>query len=111
MMALGSLPSAAGQTAMGSTVPSAATYALSARCGGCTCSPSGTATRENAARMTGRKAPAIMRRRNRSKIVTEPFETIVVDTDRVPCDGGGGPLGHPKVYLNLGKDGRVECPY
>jgi len=52
-----------------------------------------------------------MRRRNRSKIVTEPFETIVVDTDRVPCDGGGGPLGHPKVYLNLGKEGRVECPY
>ena len=43
--------------------------------------------------------------------MTEPFEVITVDTDRVACDGGGGPLGHPKVYLNLGEAGRVECPY
>ena len=66
--------------------------------------------------MTGRSAAAIIRRRNKgmpkwSKIVTEPFETITVDTDHVACDGGGGPLGHPKVYLNLGSEGRVECPY
>lgn len=44
-------------------------------------------------------------------MTTEPFETITVDTDRVACDGGGGPLGHPKIYLNLGAEGRVECPY
>ncbi|MBL8674243.1 MAG: zinc-finger domain-containing protein, partial [Rhodospirillales bacterium] len=25
--------------------------------------------------------------------------------------GGGGALGHPKVFLNLGKDGEVHCPY
>lgn len=43
--------------------------------------------------------------------MTEPFETITVETDRVACDGGGGPLGHPKVYLNLGAEHRVECPY
>jgi len=43
--------------------------------------------------------------------VTKTFETITVDTDRVACDGGGGALGHPKVYLNLGKDKRIECPY
>ena len=43
--------------------------------------------------------------------MTEPFETITVDTDRVACDGGGGALGHPKVYLNLGPERRVECPY
>jgi uncharacterized Zn-finger protein len=61
--------------------------------------------------MTDSKAAAMIRRRARSEIVTEPFETITVDTDRVACDGGGGPLGHPKVYLNLGKDGRIECPY
>jgi uncharacterized Zn-finger protein len=61
--------------------------------------------------MTGARAAAIIRRRNRSEIVTERFETITVDTDRVACDGGGGPLGHPKVYLNLGEQGRVECPY
>ncbi len=28
----------------------------------------------------------------------------------VCCDGGGGPLGHPKVYLSLEK-GVAECPY
>jgi uncharacterized Zn-finger protein len=61
--------------------------------------------------MTGASAAAIIRRRNRRGIVTEVFETITVDTDRVACDGGGGPLGHPKVYLNLGEQGRVECPY
>jgi uncharacterized Zn-finger protein len=61
--------------------------------------------------MTGTARAAIIRRRNRSEIVTQPFETITVDTDRVACDGGGGALGHPKVYLNLGEEGRVECPY
>jgi len=61
--------------------------------------------------MTGAKAAAIIRRRSRRGILTEPFETIIVDSDRVACDGGGGPLGHPKVYLNLGKENRVECPY
>jgi uncharacterized Zn-finger protein len=66
---------------------------------------------EHAASMTGASAAAIIRRRNRRGIVTEVFETITVDTDRVACDGGGGPLGHPKVYLNLGEQGRVECPY
>jgi uncharacterized Zn-finger protein len=61
--------------------------------------------------MTGRTSAAIIWRRNRSEIVTEPFETIIVDTDRVACDGGGGALGHPKVYLNLGEERRIECPY
>lgn len=41
----------------------------------------------------------------------DPPEVIeVVDVD-VSCDGGGGALGHPKVYLSLANDGRVECPY
>jgi uncharacterized Zn-finger protein len=41
----------------------------------------------------------------------QPFETIYVDETIVACNGGGGPLGHPRVYLNLAADGRVECPY
>jgi uncharacterized Zn-finger protein len=61
--------------------------------------------------MTMANEAAIIRRRKRSGIVTEPFEVITVDTDRVACDGGGGALGHPKVYLNLGPEGQVECPY
>ena len=30
---------------------------------------------------------------------------------QVSCDGGGGPLGHPKVYINLDKPGPQSCPY
>ncbi len=41
----------------------------------------------------------------------EPPEVIVVDGREVACDGGGGALGHPKVYLNMGEQGWVECPY
>ena len=41
----------------------------------------------------------------------QPFETITVDEPVVACNGGGGPLGHPKVYLNLSAEGRVERPY
>ena len=40
-----------------------------------------------------------------------PFETISVEGRIVACNGGGGPLGHPRVYLNLMPTGRVECPY
>lgn len=40
-----------------------------------------------------------------------PPETIQVDSDTVPCDGGGGPLGHPRVYLKIGPDGTAECGY
>lgn len=37
----------------------------------------------------------------------------IVETEKteVACDGGKGALGHPKVYLSLGKDGFVDCPY
>lgn len=46
-----------------------------------------------------------------SDAILPPPEQITVSTKRVACDGGGGALGHPKVYLNLGPDGHVECPY
>lgn len=29
----------------------------------------------------------------------------------VVCNGGGGALGHPRVFLNLGTDGAIDCPY
>lgn len=43
----------------------------------------------------------------------ETPEIVKVDanTQRVACDGGGGALGHPKVYLALGPDGKIDCPY
>jgi uncharacterized Zn-finger protein len=40
-----------------------------------------------------------------------PFETIQIDTMVAACDGGGGALGHPRVFLNLSAAGEVECPY
>ena len=38
-------------------------------------------------------------------------EVISVTAARVACDGGGGPLGHPLVWLTLGTDGEITCPY
>ena len=35
-----------------------------------------------------------------------PFETIYTDEMVAACDGGEGPLGHPRVYLNLGPSGK-----
>ena len=38
-------------------------------------------------------------------------ETVEVVTATVACDGGGGALGHPRVFLNLEASGWVDCPY
>ena len=38
-------------------------------------------------------------------------EIIEVDTSRVSCDGIGGALGHPRVFLEMGDESAVECPY
>lgn len=29
----------------------------------------------------------------------------------IECDGGDGPLGHPRVFINLDKPGPKACPY
>ncbi len=41
----------------------------------------------------------------------ESDKTVTVTETSVACDGGGGALGHPLVYLNLGEAGESECPY
>jgi uncharacterized Zn-finger protein len=38
-------------------------------------------------------------------------ETIVVRSGRVSCDGVGGALGHPRVWMEMGDSTFVECPY
>ena len=38
-------------------------------------------------------------------------EEIKVRAPVISCDGGGGVLGHPLVYLNTGENGVVDCPY
>jgi len=39
-------------------------------------------------------------------------ETIEVETMTIACDGGGGPLDHPKVHLHLEEETLdVGCHY
>ncbi len=39
-------------------------------------------------------------------------ETEVIRTWKIACDGGGGALGHPRVWLTIPHDtGFVECGY
>ncbi len=38
-------------------------------------------------------------------------EEVRVTQKRVACDGGGGALGHPLVYMEMGEDDFVECTY
>jgi len=50
-------------------------------------------------------------------LVNEPIKLIhdvppIEVQDKVTsCDGGSGPLGHPKVFLNLAKKGIQVCNY
>ena len=41
----------------------------------------------------------------------EPPELVPVRSRRIACDGVGGALGHPRVYLEMGDESFVECPY
>ncbi len=41
----------------------------------------------------------------------DPPEIVEVDSEVVACDGDGGALGHPRVWLSLEGKGQVDCPY
>lgn len=43
-------------------------------------------------------------------VLAMPTETILVDDRTVACDGGDGPLGHPRVFLYIDQQS-VICPY
>ncbi len=36
---------------------------------------------------------------------------VKVNKKKVFCDGGSLSLGHPRVYLNMGSNNEVVCPY
>lgn len=38
-------------------------------------------------------------------------EIMFVTTTRVACDGGGGALGHPRVWYTIPPEGYVVCGY
>ena len=38
-------------------------------------------------------------------------EVVEVRSGRIACDGVGGALGHPRVWLEMGEADFVECPY
>ncbi len=37
-------------------------------------------------------------------------QTVLVDSRVVACDGGDGPLGHPRVWLRIEGE-QTYCPY
>ena len=41
----------------------------------------------------------------------EPTEIIETDKRSIACDGGNGPLGHPRVFLTIGHEDEILCPY
>lgn len=42
---------------------------------------------------------------------TPNADTEMTTSHKVSCNGGGGALGHPKVYLEMGADDQVTCGY
>ncbi len=41
----------------------------------------------------------------------DPPEVVKVRVRRIACDGVGGALGHPRVYLEMGESDHAECGY
>lgn len=46
-------------------------------------------------------------------LVPHPTEADAFFTDQeiIACAGGGGALGHPKVFLEMEHNKQVVCPY
>jgi len=41
----------------------------------------------------------------------EAVDVVEVEKVEIACDGGDVADGHPRVFLHIGADGRVDCPY
>jgi len=46
-----------------------------------------------------------------SAVQNSSQDVVLVTQRRVACDGGGGALGHPKTYLDMGVETQVTCKY
>ena len=38
-------------------------------------------------------------------------DVVIVQSTRVMCEGSGGALGHPRVYMDMGDQTSVTCKY
>ena len=45
------------------------------------------------------------------RLMGDESDVLIVPTTRVRCDGGGGALGHPVTWLDMGEDDHVICKY
>ena len=46
-----------------------------------------------------------------TEVATPDVVTQEVDSREIACDGGNGPLGHPRVFLHMDSTNQVDCPY
>ncbi|MFI4964861.1 MAG: zinc-finger domain-containing protein [Caulobacterales bacterium] len=61
---------------------------------------------------TGRKVtPPLAAATPGRPLAIPPPEVIVVRSRRVACEGAGGTLGHPRVWIEMGEGDFVECAY
>ena len=44
-----------------------------------------------------------------SQLQTE--DVVIVQSTRVMCEGSGGALGHPRIWLDMGQETSVTCKY
>ncbi|GAU88035.1 hypothetical protein RvY_00806 [Ramazzottius varieornatus] len=56
------------------------------------------------------KFPKLVNARPAIQLIAE-VPPVAVQGSRTFCDGGGGPLGHPKVFINVDKPGNHACGY
>jgi uncharacterized Zn-finger protein len=66
-----------------------------------------------AKKTTARRKPAVEPAPARASLTPDlpAPELVTVRSRRVACDGVGGALGHPRVWLEMGEADFVECPY
>jgi uncharacterized Zn-finger protein len=65
---------------------------------------------KTAKRRAPKKVDPAPTRASQTPDLTAP-ELVTVRSRRVACDGVGGALGHPRVWLEMGEGAFVECPY
>jgi uncharacterized Zn-finger protein len=60
-----------------------------------------------------REMPTLTATSQGASVAPDPAspEIVMVRSRRVACDGVGGPLGHPRVWLEMGDADAVECGY